>query len=563
MGAYRGAFFAVGGISGLINVLMLTGSLFMLQVYDRVLPSRSVPTLVGLAVLALVLYAFQAALDALRGRLLARIAAGVDERVGGRVYDVVVNLPLRTRSSGSDGLRPLRDFDQIGNFLSSTGPAAFFDLPWMPLYIAICFAFHPWLGIAALVGGILLLILAFLTDRQAREPNRTAATRGAERSALAEAGRRNAEVLAAMGMGPRFAARWAELNRRHIQARMQVGDVAGGYGALSRAVRMALQSAVLGIGAYLVIFDQASAGIIIASSILTARGLAPVEQVIAHWKGFLAARQSWTRLGELLAIVPAAAPAMALPAPQQSLAVEAVTLGAPGSGRVIVDGVSFALEAGSGLGIIGPSASGKSSLARALVGVWTPLRGKVRLDGAALEQWRPDELGRHVGYLPQDVELFSGTVAENIARFDPVPDPAAIVAASRAAGVHEMILRLPEGYETEIGEGGAVLSGGQRQRIGLARALYGEPFLVVLDEPNASLDAEGEKALTEAIQGVRRRGGIAIVIAHRPSAIAGVDMLLTLAGGRAQAFGPKTEILNRVLQQTSGRPLAVVGNEDR
>ena len=358
--------------------------------------------------------------------------------------------------------------------------------------------------------------------------------------------RRNAEVLHAMGMAGRMNALWADANAKYMQRQQRTADVAGGLGAVSKVFRMALQSGVLALGAYLVIQQQATAGIIIASSILTARALAPVELAIANWKGFVAARQSWARLKELLARLPAhgaaSGPAAAAHGPSRSRAWRRSRRGSRSfSSRMPASRCRPAAR----LGVIGPSASGKSSLARLLVGVWTPARGKVRLDGAALEQWDPEALGRHIGYLPQDVELFAGTVAQNIARFEPEADAEAIIAAAQAAGVHELILRLPEGYETQIGEGGMALSAGQRQRIALARALYGEPFLVVLDEPNSNLDGEGEHALTQAILGVRARGGMVVVVAHRPSALASVDLVLMMAEGRAQALGPRTRCSRR------------------
>ncbi|KQO64361.1 type I secretion system permease/ATPase [Methylobacterium sp. Leaf88] len=546
----RTAFIGVAAMSGLVNVLYLTGSFFMLEVYDRVIPSRSVPTLIGLCILAFVLYIFQGLLEALRSRILARIGAALDESLSGRVFDIVVRAPLKGAAPG-DGLLPLRDLDQLRAFLGGSGPSAFFDLPWMPIYLLICFLFHPLIGVAALVGAAVLATLGLLTDRATRHPAQTATAHGLRRNGLAEAGRRNAEVLAAMGMQGRFGTRWALANRDYMQSQQRASDIAGGYGAGSKVFRTALQSGVLALGAYLVINGLASAGIIIASSILVARALAPAELAIANWKSFVQARQSWARLSELFARMPAGAQPHALPVPSRALQVESVSVAPPGTPRLVVQDVSFALQAGQGLGVIGPSASGKSSLVRALVGVWPAVRGKVRLDGAALDQWSADDLGPHIGFLPQEVELFAGTVAENIARFDPQAPSDAVIAAARAAGVHELILRLSEGYDTRIGEGGAGLSAGQRQRVGLARALYGDPFLVILDEPNANLDAEGENALTQAIIGVRRRGGICIVIAHRPSALGAVDLILMMAEGRAQAFGPKDEVLKRVLRPAS------------
>jgi ATP-binding cassette subfamily C protein len=349
-----------------------------------------------------------------------------------------------------------------------------------------------------------------------------------------------------MGMAPRMGKIWGEANTKYLLSQQKTSDVAGGLGAISKVLRFALQSGVLGLGAYLVIQQQATAGVIIASSIIVARALAPVELAIANWRGFVSARQSWRRLSDFLAATDKGPEPMALPAPKTNLVVENVVGAPPGVQRLVVQDISFTLKAGQGLGIIGPSASGKSSLARLIVGVWTPARGKVRVDGAALDQWSPAELGQHIGYLPQDVELFAGTVAQNIARFEPNAPSEAIIAASQAAAVHDMIVRLPEGYDTQIGESGAQLSAGQRQRVALARALYRDPFLIVLDEPNSNLDSEGDKALTQAITRARARGAIVIVVAHRPSALAGVDQVLAMLNGRAHALGPRDEVLAKL-----------------
>jgi PrtD family type I secretion system ABC transporter len=547
------AFVAIGVMSGLINVLYLTGSFYMLEIYDRVLPSRSVPTLVALSILALTLFAFQGALDVIRSRVMVRIAAALDERLNARVYDIVVQLPLRSRMPG-DGLAPLRDLDQIRSFLVTTGPLALFDLPWMPVYLLICFLFHPWIGVAAVCGAIILTSLTLMSEFMTRKPSRMTMLHVGTRNGLAEAGRRNAEVIRAMGMAPRMGKVWGEANAKYLSSLRETSDVAGGLGAISKVLRFALQSGVLGLGAYLVIQQQATAGIIIASSIIVARALAPVELAIANWRGFVAARQSWRRLSDLLmGTDPGDAP-MSLPAPKANLVVENVIASPPGVQRLVVQDVSFALKAGQGLGVIGPSASGKSSLARLIVGVWLPSRGKVRLDGAAIDQWSPVELGPHIGYLPQDVELFAGTVAQNIARFEPDAPSDAVIAASQAAGVHDMIVRLPEGYDTQIGESGAVLSAGQRQRIALARALYRDPFLIVLDEPNSNLDSDGDKALTQAIMGARARGAIVIVVAHRPSALAGVDQVLAMLNGRAHALGPRDEVLAKLFNPPAAPP---------
>ncbi len=555
LAACRGAFIGTGLVSGMSNILMLTGSMFMLEVYDRVLPSRSLPTLVGLLLLVVFLFVALGVLDAIRSRILARVGGALDEALSGRVYDTLVRLPLRIGSRG-EGTQPLRDLDAVRSYLSGLGPVALFDLPWIPLYLAICFAFHPLIGFTALGGAIILVALTLATEMMTKAPTKSAAEAAMVRNGLAESSRRNAEVLVAMGMMPRIAARWAEANDRYMRSQQRSSDIGGGLGSASKVLRMLLQSVVLAVGAYLVINQQASAGIIIASSILSARALAPVDLAIANWKGFVAARQSWKRLSKLLDAMPALPQPMELPAPTHRLTVEGITATAPGTTKVLVQEIAFKLEAGQGLGIIGQSGSGKSSLARMLVGVWPPVRGKVRLDGAALDQWSPDLLGRHIGYLPQDVELLAGTVADNIARFEPQPDSEAVIAAAKAVGVHDMIVGLPQGYETPVGEQGAALSAGQAQRVALARAVYRDPFLVVLDEPNSHLDSDGDAALTRAILGIRERKGIVVVIAHRPSAIAGVDQILVMNLGRMQACGPKDEVLSKVLQRPAGAATA-------
>ncbi|UFS75487.1 type I secretion system permease/ATPase [Tardiphaga sp. 37S4] len=557
--ACRGAFLGVGLMSCMINILYLTGSFFMLEVYDRVLPSRSVPTLVGLIVLAGGLYVAQGILDLLRGRILVRIGSSLDEALSPRVFQTVVRLPLLA-GGHNEGLQPLRDLDNVRSFLSGMGPSALFDLPWLPLYLAICFAFHPMIGVTALVGAILLVGLTILTEIMTREPAREANGLAARRSGIASASRRNAEVVVAMGMAGRLTQRWREANETYLAGNQRTSDVAGGLGAIAKVMRMILQSAVLGVGAYLVINQEATAGIIIAGSILSARALAPVDLAIAHWKGFVTARQSWHRLNGLLYALPDQAALTQLQDPSQKLTIEGVSIAPPGEQKVTVSDITFALAAGNGLGIIGPSGSGKSSLLRALVGVWKPVRGHVRLDAAALDQWAPDDLGRHIGYLPQDVELFAGSIADNICRFDPDAKDDDIITAARQAGVHDLIVGMREGYDTQVGDHGGVLSAGQAQRIALARALYGDPFLIVLDEPNSNLDTEGDEALTKAVRAARTRGAIVIVVAHRPIGIEGVDMLLVLKDGRMQAFGPKETVLGQVLQRPAAQPIKIVAD---
>ena len=546
----RSAFVGVGVMSCMINVLYLTGSLFMLEVYDRVLPSRSVPTLIGLAVLAGGLYLGQGVLDLLRGRILGRIGTALDQSLNRRVFETMVRLPLVV-GSRNEGLQPLRDLDNVRSFLGGLGPGAFFDLPWLPFYLAICFAFHVLIGLTALVGAVILVSLTLVTEYMSRQPAREATGLAARRNDLATTSRRNAEVLVAMGMSGRLTGRWSQANQNYLDGNQRASDIAGGLGAIAKVLRMTLQSAVLAVGAYLVINQQATAGVIIAGSILSARALAPVDLAIAHWKSFVAARQSWHRLNRLLEQMPARAEQMQLQDPSSRLAVEAVSIVPPGDQKVIVQDITFTLEAGHGLGVIGPSGSGKSSLVRALVGVWQPFRGKVRLDGAALDQWSSDVLGRHVGYLPQDVELFAGTVAQNISRFDPDASSDAIISAAKEAGVHQIIIKMRDGYDTQVGEQGTALSAGQAQRVALARALYGDPFLIVLDEPNSNLDTEGDEALTRAIRGARERGAIVVVVAHRPVGIEAVDQLLVLKDGRMQAFGPKEQVLGQVLQRVA------------
>jgi PrtD family type I secretion system ABC transporter len=554
----RQAFLAIALFSGMSNILMLTGALFMLEIYDRVLPSRSVPTLVALLVLAGGLYGAQGLVDAIRSRILVRIGRSLDEAMSLRVYDVIVRLPLQIGGKG-DGSQPIRDLDAVRGFLCGIGPVALFDLPWMPIYLAICFLFHTYIGLTALAGAIVLVTLTIVTELQTRKPIHSAAQFAATRNALLEASRRNAEAITAMGMVGRIAQRWNDLNGGYVAASGQASDVVGGLGAISKVLRLFLQSAILAVGAWLVIHQESTPGIIIAGSILGARALAPVDLAIANWRGFVGARQSWQRLSRLLGHLPPRTEPMPLQPPAKSLVVQNAAVGPPGEQKIVCQDINFSITGGKALGVIGPTAAGKSSLARMLVGVWAPARGSVRLDGATLDQWSPEALGQHIGYLPQDVELFPGNVAQNIARFEDPPNAEAVLAAAQAAGVHELIVNLPDGYETNVGDRGTALSAGQAQRIALARALYRDPFLVVLDEPNSNLDAEGDEALTRAILGIRARGAIAIVVAHRPSAIAGVDYILVMAKGRQQQFGPKEEVLNRVIQpSTPPRALKVV-----
>ncbi len=538
--------------SGLINLLTMAGSLYMLQVYDRVIPSRNLATLVGLSVMVALAYLLQGYLDALRGRMLARIAAVFDVGLQAPLYRALARLPL-TGARPADQQQPMRDLDLLRGFLAGAGPIAFLDMPWMPLFLLVLFLFHPLIGLTALAGAVAIVGVTLWTDRRARAASQNAARLTAARQELADATRRNAEVIAALGMTQNLMARWTLLNEGTLAESLKAMDVHANLSALGKGLRYGLQSAVLAVGACLVVNDQASGGIIIASSIMMGRALAPVEIALSSWKQLVAARKALERLGPVLAaasdhgVSRTQGSRRGRAGPCCGLSVENFSVGAPDTGHPIVSDVTFALEAGMGLAVIGPSASGKTSLIRGLVGVWPALAGEVRLDGRALTTWPADDLGRHLGYLPQDVELFDGTVAENISRFAPAAQPEAVVEAASIAGVHGLIAQLPHGYLTRIGEAGATLSAGQRQRIGLARAIYGQPFLVVLDEPNANLDSAGETSLAETLAILRRRGAIVIVVSHRPSAVQALDHALVLMQGRMLAFGTREEVA-RVLR---------------
>lgn len=552
---------AVGFFSGVINILALTGAFYMLQIYDRVLPSGSVATLIGLTILMAGLYAAFGLLDFFRVRLMSRVGLRFDQLLSRKIFGLVYS-GASPAQRADPSLQPIRDLDQIRTFLSGMGPAALFDLPWMPLFLAVIYLLHPVLGLFATGGALVLIVLTALAEFMGKKPMEAAAYSHRERLSLAETARRNGEAVQALGMGHHLDRRWEDVNARFLAQQVKASDATSLIGTMSKAVRLILQSGILGLGAYYAISGEVSAGTIIAGSITMSRALAPLDSVIAHWRGFIAARQSYHRLVALFAHKEAAsgpAEQISLPTPKRSLEVSKLVVAPPGSRQPTIKGIDFALAAGDGLGVIGPTASGKSSLARTLVGVWKPSNpmSAVRLDGAAIDQWPPDELGRHIGYLPQDIELFEGTIASNIGRFDPSASDEEIIAAAKAAGCHEMIVQLENGYQMQIGEGGASLSGGQRQRIALARALFRNPFLVVLDEPNANLDQQGENALTQAIIGVRRRGGIAIVVAHRPSTLASLNKVLVIANGQTQDFGPRDEVLRRVLKsQSGGRPAA-------
>lgn len=552
----RGAMVSIFLMSAVLNVLLLGGSIYMMLVYDMVLPSRSVPTLIGLLAMVTVAYIFQGLIDVVRGRLLLHMSATVDMALGARIHSLVGFLS-RTRP-GRDPLLPIRDLDQVRAFLSGAGPMSIVDLPWMFFFIIILFLLHPLLGLTVLIGAVILLILTFMTDRMSGALSQRVTRFGSTRGQVAEVSRRHADVLFVMGMEKRMQTAWTTVSSHYLAAQEKLSGISSTMGGISKMFRLLLQSVVLTVGALLVMSGKASGGVIFASSILSARALAPVETVIANWRNFIAARQSWARLKELLNGLPDTAPHQTLPAPRRALSVEDLTLRPVGSTDATVHNVSFLAQAGEAIAVLGPSGCGKSTLVRGIVGILEPATGSVRLDGASIQHWSPENLGPHIGYLPQNVELLGGTIAENIARFEPDAPSDLVIAAARLAGVHDLILHLPEGYNTQVGNDGARLSAGQRQRIALARALYRDPFLLVLDEPNSNLDAPGEEALADAVRHACGRGAVVVLVAHRPSILSAVDLVLLMKDGHAHAFGRKERLVPHLLtdQRTEQRASA-------
>ena len=541
---------SVAAISGAINLLMLSGSIYMLQVYDRVLPSGNLATLFGLSVLVIAAYLLQGYLDAVRTRMLARIAGLFDAALQESIYRTLVQLPLRGMASAAVQ-QPLRDLELIRAFLSGLGPTAFLDMPWLPLFVVALFFFHPVIGVTAVFGATLIVSTTLLAEHRTKVLARGAVARSARRAELADTIRLNAEIIHALGMRGRFKKAWCRLNECHIDEATRLRDIDADIGACAKVLRYALQSAMLGIAAALVVAEQASGGIMIASSIMMGRALAPIEVVLGTWKQLLSARDAIKRLGEMFLNVPLPSPpAVKLPSPSRHLCAQHVTVVAPGSNRAVVRNVSFSLAAGAGLALLGASGSGKSSLAKAIVGIWPAVQGHVRLDGARLDQWDSDVLGRHIGYLPQNVALFDGTVADNICRFEEYASEGDILEAAAVAGAHDLIVSLPQGYATQIGEGGVCLSAGQRQRIGLARAVYGKPFVVVLDEPNANLDASGEAALSRTIKALREREAIVIVISHRMHVLTALDTVLVMHDGGVLALGRRDQVWAHLAQRS-------------
>ncbi|WP_068089265.1 type I secretion system permease/ATPase [Polycladidibacter stylochi] len=562
IGKCRGTLSSIGVISLVINLLMLTGPMFMLQVYDRVLSSHSLPTLAVIAALVGGLYVAYGLLEGIRSRMLTRFAQEVDLRLSAKGFGLNLKLPLGLGARGR-GQEPLRDLESIRQFCAGPGPAAMFDVPWMPIYLGLVFALHFWLGLIALGGAVLIFLLVLANEFLSRAPAKQMGEASAQRSRFASGARTNAEVVKAMGMGPRFTTTWLGMSDKLYQTQQKAGDRAAFFTVTIKTLRFILQSGMLAVAAWLTLLQEVSPGAMIASSIITSRALAPIEAAVGQWRAFVGARQARTRLDKLLAAIGDTQPETELPLPKQKLEILQLATAPVGERVPTFQGGNFVLNAGDGLAVIGPSGSGKTSLIRALVGVWPLLRGKLTLDGAEPQQWQEERLGAAIGYLPQDVELFDGTIAENIARFAAQRNNEAILEAARLAHVHELITSFNEGYDTRVGVGGARLSAGQRQRIGLARALYNKPFLVVLDEPNSNLDSEGEAALTAAIKTMRQAGSIVVVVAHRPSALAALDLVVVVKEGTQQMFGAKDEVLPKVmagpaLGASSGQPLQVV-----
>ena len=540
--ALRRVFTVIGGFSLAINLLLLTPSLYMLQTYDRVLTSRNEGTLLVLTLLLFGLLALEASLEFIRSQVLARVAAALDLQLDGRVFDAMVNTALRGQARGA---QILGDLTHIRQFIAGKGLLAFFDIPWLPIYLLVVFLLNPWLGLFGLISAIILIGLAAYNEHAIGELLVQSGKLASLASQAADGSVRNAELIDALGMRGAMRRRWLSIQNEYLGAQGEANERGARIGGIVRFARTALQSVILGLGAYLVLQNQLTPGGMIAASILLGRALAPVDLAIAHWRGVVAAREAFARLNELLRAHPATKSLVTLPRPDGRVQVEHLVVAAPGKRDPILKGISFEVNPGQAIAIVGPSAAGKSTLARALVGVWTPLSGSVRLDGAEVATWEREDLGPALGYLPQDIELFPGSIAENIARFG-LLDSTQVVEAARRAGVHELILHLPQGYETRIGTSdpaSIVLSGGQRQRIALARALYGDPVLVVLDEPNANLDEAGDAALINALRDLKARKRAVFIVTHRANLLTQTDAILVLTDGRIQTIGPSADII--------------------
>ena len=555
--ACKGAFISVGIFSLFVNALMLVPTFYMLQVYGRVLTSNNLTTLAMLTIIMSILVITTGALEWVRSRIMVRVSTKLDVLLSRHVYKASFKRALE--SGGMDAsAQPMNDLTSLRQFMTGNGVFAFFDAPWLPIYIAVMFMFHPWYGWVAIASAIVLLILAYanekVTGKALAEANKEniAATLNTTKNL------RNAEVIESMGMLDTLIARWSQRQRKVLLLQSNASDKGGVVSSMSKTFRSWVQSLILGLGAYLAINHEINAALVIAGSVLLGRALAPIDMIIGSWKGFIGARTQYNRLNDILDKLQAEPQRMPLPAPKGNIQVENLIIGAPGSKTPILKGVGFGVPAGAIVGIIGPSASGKSTLARALMGVWAPQHGSVRLDGADLHQWDKELLGPHIGYLPQDIELFEGSISENIARFAEV-DPQKVVQAAQIAGVHEMILLLPEGYDTVIGGDGVNLSGGQRQRIGLARALYGMPKVILLDEPNSNLDEVGERALAHAIAQLKQAGSTVFVITHRTSILSQLDRLLVMQNGAITMYGPRDQVMEELNKQHQAAQQPQVG----
>jgi PrtD family type I secretion system ABC transporter len=548
----RRATITIGVVSAMLNILLLAGSIYMILVYDLVIPGRSQPTLFGLLAIVGAAYFFQGVLDLVRGQILGHVGFAIDNELEARIHQIV--LMIARLMPGRDATQPSRDLEQLRGFISSSGPTALLDLPWVLFFVAVLFLLHPWLGVTVLVGATVLVTLTVLNDRMTGPAMERIVKLASTRQRALDASQRHSEAAFAMGMEHRMEALWTGANRRYLAAQANLAKSSGTLGTISRIFRLFLQSLVLTVGAILVIRGEASGGVIFASSILASRALAPVEQVIANWRGFVGARQAWDRLKQFMAQLDRPPPTLDLPPPRSILAIEALTLRPPGAAAPTVHDISFIAYAGEAIAVLGPSGCGKSTFLRGLLGILEPVSGSVRLDRATLDQWPRDVIGRHIGYLPQNVELISGTIAQNIARFEPDAPAEAIIEAARQAGVHDLIQHLPDGYNCDVGIDGRKLSAGQRQRIALARALYRDPFLLLLDEPNSNLDQDGERALVEAVNAAKARQAIVIVVAHRPSILEAIDLVLLMRNGRAQAYDRKERLVPHLLESGKSLP---------
>ena len=536
----RKAWIAVGVLSLFVNILMLTGPIYMLQVYDRVITSQSMSTLIALSMLMVALYSFMGLLDFFRSRILVRIGTHVDEELSAPLFKNWLKQGVRGKLT--NGQRPLQSLAVIKRFLVGPSPTTFFDVPWTPIYIAVIFMIDWTLGVFATVGAILVLIVAIAAELRTRGKEKVSKNSRAKSQKFTQKVYSQSEAVISMGMSQEMIRRWEALKREGEESDLSASDISGGATALSKAFRMFLQSAILGLGAALAIQQIITPGAMIAGSIILGRALAPIQMVIGQWRGWIQTKNAYADLNEFYAAMPSGAEKISLPTPTGALVVDRVSAGPPGANKATLKNLNFKLTPGEGLCILGPSGSGKSSLARLLVGVWIPQQGAVRLDGATLDQWETEDLGKHVGYLPQKAELFEGTVGENISRFRENVQPEAIIRAAQIASFHDFILSLPDGYNTQLGDNGVILSVGQIQRLALARAVFGDPCLVVLDEPNSNLDAEGDKALNAAIHYMRGQNKTVVIISHRPTAMAAVNKVLMLRGGQQEKFGLKEQI---------------------